>query len=165
MPRFYAQVNFSHTEDDFWTIYHTTTCPVQRRRAQFFALLKQGRTESDVLDITRYSVTAARLLVGRYHDQGLEALKDARHNNPGAARLLTAEEQQQLADQLQQDFQAGIVWDGKKVQAWIKEQWGKEVYLARTYEFMRAAGFSPQKPRPGHIKADLEARENFKTKS
>lgn len=79
--------------------------------------------------------------------------------------MLTAAEQQELAAQLHQDFKQGIVWDGKKTQAWVKERFGKEVYIERTYELMRAAGFSPQKPRPKHIKSDDEAKEAFKTKS
>ncbi|WP_415791755.1 helix-turn-helix domain-containing protein [Deinococcus saxicola] len=47
----------------------------------------------------------------------------------------------------------------------MQTEFGKDVYLGRTYEFMRAAGFSPQKPRPQHVGGDETAREAFKTKS
>lgn len=119
----------------------------------------------DVLKITKYTVPAAHLIVKRYHDLGLPGLQDGRRHNRGAPRVLTASEQQTLAARLQEDFEQGIVWDGKKVQAWIQHEFGKEVYLGRTYELMRAAGLSPQKPRPQHVNGDQIAKEAFKTKS
>lgn len=116
------------------------------------------------MDITQYAVRSARYVIDRYHRLGLNGLHDGRQNNRGAPRVLTADEQQALAAHLQADFEQGIVWDGKSIQQWLKEQFGKDVYLSRTYEFMRAAGFSPQKPRPQHAKGDQVAKEAFKTK-
>ena len=80
-----------------------------------------------------------------------------------AALLLSSISLPALADPVPSE--QGVVWEGKRLQGWIKEQFGKEVYLGRTYEFMRAAGFSPQKPRPQHVKGDEAAKEAFKTKS
>ncbi|THF69664.1 hypothetical protein E7T06_11020 [Deinococcus sp. Arct2-2] len=138
---------------------------MERRRAQFFALLAEGRSEGDVMDITTYGVRSARYVIDRYHRLGLKGLQDGRRDNRGAPRVLTADEQQVLAAQLHADVEQGVVWEGKRLQEWIKEQFGKEVYLGRTYEFMRAAGFSPQKPRPQHVKGDPAAKEAFTTKS
>lgn len=100
-----------------------------------------------------------------YRAQGLDGLKDGRRNNRGAPTLFSADEQQELAARLQADFAQGIVWDGKKVQQWAKEHLGKEIYLARSYELLRKAGFSLQKPRPRHVKGDESAKEAFKKKS
>lgn len=158
-------MEFQHGADEFWAIYRVSTCAVERRRAQFFALLAEGRTEGDVMDITRYAVRSARYVIDRYHRLGLKGLQDGRQDNQGAPKVLTAQEQHILAAQLHADFKQGVVWEGKRLQGWIKEQFGKEVYLGRTYEFMRAAGFSPQKPRPQHVKGDEAAKEAFKTKS
>ncbi|CAA9368908.1 MAG: hypothetical protein AVDCRST_MAG93-8232 [uncultured Chloroflexia bacterium] len=145
-------------------MYHASRSAVERRRAQFFALLAEGRSEDDVLAITQYSVRSARKIVARYHLLGLEGLTDGRAQNQGAPRVLTAEEQQTLAARLATDFEAGIVWDGPTLQRWIKEELGKDVYLGRTYEFMRAAGFSPRQLRPQHVKGDPAAQDDFKTK-
>ncbi|WP_415791213.1 hypothetical protein, partial [Deinococcus saxicola] len=49
-----------HDAADFWQLFKISTCAVQRRRAQFFALLAEGRSESEVLSITKYAVTSAR---------------------------------------------------------------------------------------------------------
>ena len=165
MVRLYAPVTFQHSADTFWAIYRSSTCAVERRRAQFFALLAEGRSEDDVLNITKYAVSTARGLIQRYHALGLVGLSDGRAQNPGAPTVLTADEQQRLATQLREDFEKNIVWDGQKMQQWIQVEFGKEVYLARAYEFMHTAGFSPQKPRPQHVKGDHAAKEQFKTKS
>lgn len=127
--------------------------------------MAEGRSEADVLSLTKYAVTSARKAIARYHRLGLAGLADGRRDNLGAPKVLTAVEQQVLAAQLHTDFEQGVVWEGKRLQGWIKEQFGKEVYLGRTYEFMRAAGFSPQKPRPQHVKGDQATKEAFTTKS
>lgn len=127
--------------------------------------MAEGRSEQDVLEITQYAVTSARGLIDRYHRLGLAGLRDGRHDNAGAPTVLSADEQQRVAARLQADFEQGIVWDGKELQAWIKQDFGKDVYLSRTYEFMRSAGLSPQKPRPHHAKGDTALQEAFKTKS
>ena len=164
MPKFYAPVKFQHGPEVFWEVYKASTDAVERRRAQFFALLAEGRGEADVLEITRYAASTARLLVMRYHQLGLEGLRDGRAENRGAPTVLTPEEQQALAACLRSNFEQKIVWEGKQVQDWLLQTYGKQVYLSRTYEFMRAAGFSPQKPRPRHVKGDEAAKEQFKSK-
>jgi len=153
-----------HPADVFWQIFERSTCAVERRRAQFFALLAECRSTAEVLSLSRYSRVTAYGLVKRYREAGLAGLMDARHTNRGAPPLLTADEQQRLAARLHQDFEQDIVWDGKKLQAWIEETFGKTVHLGRTYEFMRAAGFSPQTPRPVHVGGDPAAKDEFKTK-
>lgn len=165
MAKLYCPIEFKHGADDFWAIYKASVCAVERRRAQFFALRAEGRSEDEVMGITKYAATTARLMIGRYHTLGLAGLQDGRSKNRGRPRVLTADEQQALAARLKEDFAQGTVWSGQQVQAWILAEYGKDVYLSRSYEFMRAAGFSPQKPRPRHVKGDEQVKENFKTKS
>ncbi|MFK7602452.1 winged helix-turn-helix domain-containing protein [Deinococcus sp. SM5_A1] len=115
--------------------------------------------------MTQYSVSGARKVLHRYHTLGLDGLGDGRADNPGAPSVLTEAEQQQFAARLREDFDQGIVWSGKMVQDWIQEHFGKTVYLGRTYEFMRLAGFSPQRPRPRHVGGNVAEQEAFKSKS
>ena len=165
MAELYCPIRFQHQADDFWTIYKASVCAVERRRAQFFALRAEGRSEDEVMGITKFGVSTARLMIGRYHTLGLAGLQDGRAQNRGRPRVLTADEQQGLAARLNEDFVQGTVWSGQQVQAWVLAKFGKQVHLARSYEFMRAAGFSPQKPRPRHVKGNEQAKENFKTKA
>ena len=73
MAKLYKPIQFQHTADDFWTIYKARVCAVERRRAQFFALRAEGRSEDEVMGITKYAATTARLMIGRYHKLGLAA--------------------------------------------------------------------------------------------
>nr|WP_276205843.1 helix-turn-helix domain-containing protein [Deinococcus sp. LM3] len=104
----------AHDADTFWNLYRASTCAVERRRAQFFALLAEGRPVPEILQVTRYNRVTVYGLVKRYREQGLAGLRDARHANQGAPRLLTAERQQTLAARLHADFEQGVVWCGNK---------------------------------------------------
>ncbi|MFW8628634.1 helix-turn-helix domain-containing protein, partial [Deinococcus sp. ME38] len=101
-----------------------STCAVERRRAQLFALLAEGRPVPEILQVTRYNRVTVYGLVKRYREQGLAGLRDARHGGQRAPRLLTAEQQQTLAARLHADFEQGIVWSGKDVQDWLQQQYG-----------------------------------------
>ncbi|WP_189092225.1 hypothetical protein [Deinococcus ruber] len=76
MPTFDAPVTFQHDAEVFWALDKASTDAVERRRAQFFALLAEGRGEAEVLEITKYAASTARLLVERSHGLGLHGLRD-----------------------------------------------------------------------------------------
>ncbi|QLG12843.1 winged helix-turn-helix domain-containing protein (plasmid) [Deinococcus sp. D7000] len=63
------------------------------------------------------------------------------------------------------DTALGGVWNGPRIQAWVKQELGQDVYLSRCYEFLDAVGYSRQLPRPRHVEADPIAQEEFKKKS
>ena len=134
---------------------------MERRRFQVLALLAEGRTRADVLAITRYSVPSYVDLVHRYNDHGLEGLQDRRHRNSGAPTLLSDADLLLLAQTIRADYAQEIVWNGTWVQQWIKTTLGKDVYLARAYEFLDAVGFSQQTARPRYVEADDTAQEDF----
>ena len=75
MAKLYCPIQFKHGADDFWAIYKASVCAVERRRAQFFALRAEGRSEDEVMGITKYAATTARLMIGRYHKLGLYGIK------------------------------------------------------------------------------------------
>ncbi|WP_188974391.1 helix-turn-helix domain-containing protein [Deinococcus aerolatus] len=94
----------AHDAEDFWQVYTASTCAVERRRAQFFALLAEGRHPSEVLHVTRYSQFTAYELMARYRELGLAGLRDGRQNNRGAPRVLTAEQQQEACCSIASGF-------------------------------------------------------------
>nr|WP_255639495.1 winged helix-turn-helix domain-containing protein [Deinococcus betulae] len=145
-----------------WQQYQASMCAVERRRLQVMALLAEGRSRAEVLTITRYSVPRLVDLIHRYHAQGLEGLRDRRHRNSGAPTLLTDAELLLLAQTIRADYTEGLVWNGPKVQQWIKTTLGKELYVSRAYEFLDAIGFSQQTARPRHVEADDAAQDKFK---
>ena len=117
-----------------------------------------------MLAITRYSYQGANKIVDAYGAQGLKGLKDQRHGNRGAPTLLSDAELL-LAQTIRADVAEGGVWNGNRVQDWVRTTLHKELYLSRCYEFLDAVGYSRQLPRPRHVEADQERQEEFKKKS
>ena len=156
---------FQHQADDFWAIYKRSTCTVERRRRQLLALLAEGKPSAEVLAITRSSYQGANKIVDAYEAQGLESLKDQRHGNRGAPTLLSDADLLLLAQTIRADVAEGGVWNGNRVQAWVKTTLQKDLYLGRCYEFLDAVGYSRQVPRPRHVEADQERQDDFKKSS
>ena len=156
---------FQHQADDFWAIYKGSTCAVERRRSQLLALLCEGKSYAEVLAITQYSYQGADKIVDAYASHGLEGIKDQRHGNRGAPTLLSDADLLLLAQTVRADTLEGGVWNGNRVQAWVKTTLQKDLYLGRCYEFLDAVGYSQQVPRPRHVEADQERQDNFKKKS
>lgn len=151
-----------HSVEELKAHFRRCTCAVERRRTQVLWWLREGRSRKEVMDLSAYSSFSVLDIIKRYNEQGLEGLKDRRHDNPGAPSLLSDEELLLLAQVVRKDFEKGIVWDGAKVVRWLHQELGKDVHISRTYEALSAIGFSPQLPRPAHVKADKLAQERFK---
>lgn len=156
------ELKAQHSVEEFKEHFRGCTCAVERRRVQVVWWLREGRNRKEVMTLSAYSSFSVREIIKRYNEHGLEGLKDRRHENPGAPRLLSDEELLLLAQVLRKDYAEGKVWDGRKVVAWVRQELGKEVYLSRAYEYFAVTGFSLQAPRPAHVKADLVEQEHFK---
>jgi len=147
--------------------YKKARDPVQRSHLQIVWLLSEGRTTSEVSEVTGYSLGWVRKIARRYNEWGAEALGDRRHQNPGAREraLLDEEGQAQLREALLSGPPpGGGMWSGPKVARWIEERNGLEkVHAQRGWEYLRKVGMSPQLPRPSNAKgASPSEREAFK---
>lgn len=155
---------FQHTAEDFWGIYRRSTCAVERRRSHLLAFLAEGKSPVEALQLTGYSYQGADKIIDAYHKRGLAGLKDQRQHNSGAPTLLSDAEVLLLARTIRADTAAGGVWNGARVQGWVKQELDKDVHLSRCYEFLEAVRFSLQVPRPRRVEADQAAQEAFKKK-
>lgn len=159
------RVKWGHSAAALWGAYKGSTCAVERRRLQVLALLREGKSKAEVREITRYSHPRYVEIIHRYEQYGLDGLKDGRHRNPGAPKVLSDQELLLLAQTIRAEYARGEMWNGARVQSWVKAALGKEVYLSRAYEFLDAVGFSQQTPRPQHARSDPAAQEDFKKTS
>ena len=141
--------------------YRRATDPVARSQWQIVWLLSSGTLTAEVARVTGDSVNWVREIARRYREAGPAGIGDRRHTNPGAAPLLTGQQQEQLRTVLAGPAPHGDLWTCRQVAAWMSQTLGRPVSAQRGWEWMRRLGFTPQRPRPRETRADPAAQEAF----
>jgi|SRR5215210_2479471 len=149
--------------------YRKAHDPVERSHYQILWLISQGKTTTQVMEVTGYSRGWIQQLTRRYNADGPQALGDRRHHNPGARdrALLSADQQEELARALMKLPPDGGMWNSRKVGEWIERRIGRVVSQKkqRGWEYLKKLRQSPKVPRPHHHKADEREQEAFKKSS
>ena len=152
--------------EDIEARYRKAKDPMERSHWQIIWLLAQGKTTGEITEVTGYCASWIRTIAHRYNNEGPAGLGDRRHDNPGGTFILSAEQQEQL----EQDLDAGApdggllggVRTGPKVARWIEVHSGRQVHPQRGWEYLKRLGYSKRVLRPRHAKADPAAQEAFK---
>lgn len=145
--------------------YRSNADPVESRRLHLIWLLSRDYSLVEGAKAVGLNYDYAYEIVKRYNQQGIEGLKNGRKKSrpPRSDALLNAEQQEKLAERLKTKPDDGGVWSGPKVARWIEQETGQEhVWNQRGWEYLKKVGYSWQRPRPRHEKADMEAQETFK---
>jgi len=149
--------------------YRKAHDPVLRSHYQILWLISEGKSTTQVMEVTGYSRGWIQQLARRYNASGPEALGDRRHQNPGAKEraLLTEVQQEELREALKKPPPDGGMWNSPKVGEWIEQRTGKVLTQKkqRGWEYMRKLGNSPKVPRPRHKKANEAEQKAFKKSS
>lgn len=142
--------------------YRQAQAPVTRSHFHILWLLAQGRMARAVAQITGYSPAWVGQIACRYNLGGPDALGDRRQHNPGGRWLLSEAQKAQLEQALTQPPADGGLWNSRKVADWMAQATGQAVHPQRGWDYLRLLGYSPQVPRPRHLKTDPDAQEAFK---
>lgn len=144
--------------------YREARDPVERSHYQIVWLIAQGKTTGEVMEVTGYSRNWIQQLSRRYNERSPAALRDKRHENPGAKdrALLDEEQREELAGLLKGAPSDGGMWNSRKVAEWIEQRTGRRASPQRGWEYLRRLGNTPKVPRPSHAKADPREQEAFK---
>ena len=146
--------------------YRKALDPVERSHYQILWLIGQGKTTSQVMEVTGYCRAWIQRLARRYNADGPEALGDRRHANPGAKEraLLDADQQEELAEALRKPPPDGGMWNSRKVGEWIEQRTGRVVNQKkqRGWDYLKRLRQSPKVPRPRHSSANTAEQEAFK---
>lgn len=163
MPKRITLVNHL-TEQELQQHYRQCQNVLQSRQYQTIWLLVQGKTTSQVQQITGYSKTWIYQLVHRYNQFGLEGLQDRRKYNRGCQPLINDVHQAQLWQALQDNAPDGGLWNGRKVADWLTQITGKTISRQRGWEILRQMTFRLRVPRPCHTHSDPLEQEKYKKK-
>jgi len=137
------------------------------RHYQVIGLLAQGRTTSEVAQLTGFVRRWVEALAARYNRFGPSSLGDRRRGNGAKPRILTPEVLAMLRERVKTPPPDGGVWTAKKVAAVIAAELGvSRVAEQRGWEALKAIGWTVQRPRPQHVQAATpEEQEAFKKSS
>lgn len=149
------------SQDEIFACYQAAQHVILRTHWQVLWMVAQHFRTDDISTAVGYSPTWIRKLVGRYNDEGPEAMGDQRRHNEGTNALLSAEDEAALAAALREDPPEGDLWSGPLVARWMSQRLGREVSRVRGWEALRRLGYTPQRPRPAHDQADPEAQAAF----
>lgn len=153
------------TPEELKQRYLATDDLSERRHFQVLWLISQGQTQAQTGELVGFSERWVQTIVKRYNAGGIDAMRDRRHDNPGAPRALKPEGEKALEVALKSRPDDGGLWTSKKVAKWIRGQTGRTVCTVSGWRTLRRLGHTPQRPRPRHKRADPDAQEAFQEAS
>ena len=144
--------------------YRAARDATEARHFQAIWLLAQGRTFLEVAEVLAFVPRWVEELAARDNALGPAALGEQRRRNGRTATLLTEAVLAALAERLREPPEAGGLWSGPKVAAWLAGHLGlAQVHPQRGWEALQRLGWSLQAPRPRHARAATpEQRADFK---
>src|SRR3954465_10757301 len=104
--------------------YRAARDVTEARHTQAIWLLAQGRTVLEVAEVLAFVPRWVEELAARYNALGPEALGDQRRGKGRAASLLTEDVLAALAERVRTQPEAGGLWSGPKVAAWMARHLG-----------------------------------------
>lgn len=153
------------TPDELKQRYLKTEDLSERRHFHVLWLISQGETQARTAHVVGISDRWVQEIVKRYNAGGAEAMRDRRHDHPGAARTLNAEGERALAAALQGRPADGGFWTSKKTAAWIRDYTSRPACSVTGWRTLHRLGQTPQRPRPRDKRADPQAQEAFQEAS
>ena len=95
---------------------------VARQQLRVIYWIMQGHTQKAVAEKTGYSAAWVHAIVQRYNEEGVEALRDHRKENPGRPYRLSDEVREEMRILVSKPPQSGGMWTGPKLVAWVRER-------------------------------------------
>jgi transposase len=145
-----------------------------KQRDRYRVVLIAGRGLDTQAELEREQIAAAvgrsrqfvDKWVGRYRRSGIDSLVPKRQ--PGAARRLSADQEQQLCRMLDAgpSPEEGLAaYNGPILQEKIAQRFGKVYSLNGVYKLLHRLGYNDLMPRPRHPDTDPAALQAFKKKN
>ncbi|WP_236602191.1 winged helix-turn-helix domain-containing protein [Ktedonobacter sp. SOSP1-52] len=153
------------TTEELHDRYRSATNPVERTHWHILWLMKEGHAPDEIASMLGYTARWVRTIVRCWKKAGEQGIRDQRLTLPGAPCLLSAEQQKELDQVLDQPPADGGLWSGPKVAVWMAERLGRPVDPRRGWDYLQRLGRSTRVPRPQHERSDQAAQQAFKKTS
>ncbi len=137
--------------------------PRLARRIQAIALVRQGHSCPEIIEMTGNCRRAIQSWVAKYNAHGLEGLKEQRRS--GRRPKLPPTKHRKFCSRIdagpaKKDSTATLY--GKDIQQILEREFGVIYSLNGVYQLLHRLGYSCLAPRPRHEKADIRVQERFK---
>ncbi len=145
--------------------FHQASDKIAKMHWLILKLAHSGNTAQSIANVVGYGRDWVAKIVSRYNHHGPDSLGDMRQHNKGQKTTLTSHQLDELAHALEGMPEDGGRWNSTKVAQWMQVRVNHKVLPQHAWRYMRRAGFTLQRPRPHHEKADPNAQEQFKKKT
>jgi transposase len=156
---FVVDWNEGDTEEALRAAYRAERDVVVRQRLHALWLLRSGdRRMDEVAGLVGATYRTVQRWVAWYREDGLDAIRTHRMGGYGQTPRLTAEQQQQLASEVE----TGRFRNAVAIRAWVAETFGVTYTEGGMYSLLERLRCKPKVPRPLHEKANLDQQEDWK---
>jgi len=156
-----------YTKEELLELYRKEENSKAQIRLLAALLRKEGMTLEEISKKVKYPLTTVGDWLRRIYFKGISRRYSIRQ--PGRPKRLTHEQEIELDSFLSQSPQkAGlpfVLWTTKLVRTFIEQQYGVVYKIRQVRNLLNRLGFSCQKPRPAHRKANKKLQDAFKKNS
>ncbi|WP_199303328.1 IS630 family transposase, partial [Oscillatoria sp. FACHB-1406] len=161
----YIAPHFS--SDELKSKYLKNQDPVESRRWHLLWKVSQGWTVKNAALAVGINYNYGKEILKKYNELGEEGVKNLKNKTlrvrGGKKPLLTDQQLEKLAKELESRPADGGVWTGPKVARWIaQENCVEKVWEQRGWDYLKKLGYSCQRPRPKHKKGDVIEQKEFR---
>jgi transposase len=148
-------------------LYHEEKNSKAKIRLQCAVLRKKGKSQIFISDVVGRAQSSVSAILKRFEKKGIEAAYAVKQK--GQPQKLNKRQLKQLDKILCESPQKQkipfIAWTTKLVHSLIKQKYKIDYTLRQVINILKKLGFSSQKPRPNHVKANKELQDKFKKNS
>lgn len=149
------------------TLYNEEQNSKAKIRLQCAILRKKGKTQAEISDATNWPIQTISDTLRRFEFKGLEGRYAVKQKGqpPKLSRRQKIQLKKIVESSPQKQDLPFVTWTSKLVQYVIKKKFGVMYVLRQIYNLMNSFGFSIQRPRPEHLRANKELQSKFKKNS
>jgi transposase len=153
--------------DELEQRYRRASEGMERSHWQLLWLLARGHPAYEVAQMTGYSAYWIGQVARRFNEEGEEGLVTHRTiSRPSPLALLsTPAALDELRSALAGPAPQEDVWNSRTVAAWLSARVGRRVSAQTAWHYLRLLDYTPQAPRPRHVKAASSEEQTVFKKS